>query len=598
MTSITRLKAITTALSLVFLVVCLTPVLNRSHVEGFSFTTDMNSLLYGALPLRKSDPLWPFNGEFFYLTRPAVSLLAAPFSLLAPGHGYLTLMSLVTPLYIATLLLLVQRWSDVHWPTPIIALLCFPICIEANFFANDNIVAATFFNIAALLILRREATLNHFIAGVSVSIAVLCRLDHVLLVPILGLLVLIDRTQLNPIMWRWTALGAGFLVVQIVAPLIDPGTDVLSRVQIASRGLVLWARQTTALASLWSEMLLLIQAGGLGLIVIYAGGRQLLWKTRQNRASSGKRWAVASQIQRFLPAGTLLAWPAIAYACTLGANFDPRAYLLYAPMLLVLATFALDEIRQSIARPGPLTATSAKMGGIIGAIAVAVFLLVPSLRVFIPQRALNSEGPAPFLTGRIWQIREWWEWQNNKHRLAREAANVVATAGREDGDTAIVTTYWDADRAIANALAAAGYRHGAATVPKCERAAEHWTRGAARIVHVRLHVPFLPCVAMNTAALFLERGRPCLQGIPATHRFVFRFAALWPRPEDGTLSSKYLNPASERLTDHDLIVLGNTATRLLSCKGDVGKEACCRPGTEPALRLKHADEVLSAKLPQ
>src|SRR5215470_14582097 len=109
MTSITRLRPITTALLLAFLAVCLTPILNRSHVEGFSFTTDMNSLLYGDLPLRKSDPLWPFNGEFFYLTRPAVSLLAAPFSLLAPGYGYLNLLSLVTPLYIATLLLLVRR---------------------------------------------------------------------------------------------------------------------------------------------------------------------------------------------------------------------------------------------------------------------------------------------------------------------------------------------------------------------------------------------------------------------------------------------------------------------------------------------------------
>src|SRR5262245_41942838 len=107
MTSIIGSKVVTSSLLLLFLAVCLTPVLNLSHVEGFSFTTDMNSILYGALPLRKSDQLWPFNGEFFYLTRPAVSLLAAPFSHLAPGSGYIALMSLVTPLYIAMLLLLV-----------------------------------------------------------------------------------------------------------------------------------------------------------------------------------------------------------------------------------------------------------------------------------------------------------------------------------------------------------------------------------------------------------------------------------------------------------------------------------------------------------
>jgi hypothetical protein len=131
-------------------------MLTRSHVEGFSYAIDTAAILLPFAPISMLDPLWPFGGQFYFLTRVATPALAVPFAAMAPGYGFAILSFLASLTLIVALPLLIRRWSGASWLAVVLAVFCVPILIEVNFFLNDNLIASTLFCLAALAALRTK----------------------------------------------------------------------------------------------------------------------------------------------------------------------------------------------------------------------------------------------------------------------------------------------------------------------------------------------------------------------------------------------------------------------------------------------------------
>jgi hypothetical protein len=141
---------------LVLLAVALSPVLTRSHVEGFTyFTETMAFLVPDAV---RADPLWAMNHRYFYLSRPGVVWAMAPLAHLAPGQAYDLLMWIALPVFLAGLVSFARVWSGARWLSCIAALLALPIAVEVNFFHNDNVLATGLSLWALVLVLGGRAS--------------------------------------------------------------------------------------------------------------------------------------------------------------------------------------------------------------------------------------------------------------------------------------------------------------------------------------------------------------------------------------------------------------------------------------------------------
>jgi hypothetical protein len=89
---------------------------------------------------------------------------------------------------------------------------------------------------------------------------------------------------------------------------------------------------------------------------------------------------------------------------------------------------------------------------------------------------------------------------------------------------AILTESWDADRYLHLALQESGYRHveGPATPSACTKTAETFARGDRRILHVRLHEPFVQDWPLLAAARLETYGIACIESFKPAR--VFRLA--------------------------------------------------------------------------
>jgi hypothetical protein len=93
--------------------------------------------------------------------------------------------------------------------------------------------------------------------------------------------------------------------------------------------------------------------------------------------------------------------------------------------------------------------------------------------------------------------------------------------------TAIVTDTWDGDRYLHLALQETGY-HALATdeaTEACSKSAEIFGKGRRRVLHVRLHQPFLRNWPQFAAARLKTWGEPCILGWKPER--LLRLAPIW-----------------------------------------------------------------------
>jgi hypothetical protein len=79
--------------------------------------------------------------------------------------------------------------------------------------------------------------------------------------------------------------------------------------------------------------------------------------------------------------------------------------------------------------------------------------------------------------------------------------------------SAIITDTWDADRYLHLALQEMGYHQlpSHLVFEACEKTAETFAKDARRILHIRLHEPFLPNSAEFAAARIETWAQPCIR---------------------------------------------------------------------------------------
>ncbi|WP_120500934.1 hypothetical protein [Roseovarius sp. EL26] len=569
---------------LILLLMSLRPTLTRSHVEGFSYLTETMSLL---LPdIASTDPLWGMIHNFFYLSRPGTIWLMAPLSDLAPGSGYDLLMWIILPIFMGGLVVLTKLWSKTTWLASVATLLFLPIVIDAQFFFNDNVVAASFAIWGLILLEWSRRLVWIFAAGTLLSIALLCRLDQILLLPLFLFLTVFGSRTFAIALQRSAAFLSGAIMIHLLMALVDPqAANVMFRIEVASAADTLWDRGNVNLATkFYRDLSAALLAFGVGLPAIFFG-----FKIMESRRRLAKPDGWRSRTHT-LPL-ILMVYPALIYGITLGKYYDPRAFMTLIPFLATATALSLDQfVLMPLVRYGNEFSSKTEKLSTRTIVILGAFLVpgAPMLSSFYPV-PYESENAIPTLTGRIWFSDKWMEWQNAFFKL--ENHTVALLYAIEDADTtaAVISYNWTEERALQNALVIAGYRILPPELAACSEYATYWRHpNGAELYHIRSHIPFLPDSTTNSAAIFLEGGQACLNEMRPEARFAL-VPITSPLPKTDLVEN--VNQ-TYRLSDAEISALAHTSRKIL-LQGNVTGDS--DPEIEAKKILEAADAALNAQ---
>lgn len=540
----------------------LSPALSRSHVEGFTYLTETMSLL--APDFASAEPLWGAALSYFYLSRPGIIWAMAPLSALAPGAGYNILMWIALPIFLCSLVVVTKLWSKSSWLASVATLLFLPIVLDTNFFFNDSLPAAALSFCGIALLLWTPRLFGIFCAGAFLSLAILFRLDQILLLPLMCVLAVIRGPILLGAVVRFTALVLGFAIVHFGMWVIEPdAANLLMRIKVVSTSELLWGRANPpALVQTVRDLSAFTVAVGIGLPAIIVG--IVVVKHRARNAWTG----LSGLFDRgFVLWVLLLTYPVAIYAVTLGKYYDPRGFLTMVPMLAPLTAVGLDcwvfsplkkKVRNGISKHILLATVLSAPLFVPG---------VPLLQALLP--VLNeSENAPPSLTGRIWYGDSWRDWQGSFTDLEADQMRLLSVAIAAPSPTIVVTTNWTEDRALQNVIAVAGLRPTESQIAACTPASEVWAhRDGALIYHLRTHVPFNAGLYRNTAAVYLAHAKNCLGTVPARQRLSIEPYGVAVAPPPIGMSFAPSPDGIFRITDADLSALEAIAqTTLLNIR--------------------------------
>jgi len=470
------------------------PILTPAHVEGFSASIVSLALHLNDGHLADYDRLHPANLEYFTLSRLGtvtfVSVLTGPLGL--PGEWAIRLMTWLGFVALAaSSFVLVRRWTNASRKAAVAALLLIPGLAESSFFYNDTIFAAALGTSAVAVIATWPGLAAATLSGVLLGAAIVARLDAVLLAPAV-VLIGWEQHGLGRAFWsRASIFALGVLVPVILVP-AQLHANLLDVYAATKHALVLWGDSVRP-AQHAREVSLFI---GIPAGVLIALGCLDLWRRRDYR-------------RLLLLAGV----PALFNLVALGKIWQSRQML---PMTPFLAALVIIGWRHVVS-----TSRGGKGRGALEwtAIAVCCFAwIAPILVVRV------SDGPrAPY--GRIWTPLLWRRWQDAANSNQTEIRTLVENPGADS--TAIITDTWDGDRYLHLALQETGYRQldGDGTLESCEKTAETFAKGDRRILHVRLHQPFLPNWPELAAGRLATWGTPCIERWRPAR--LLRLAPIW-----------------------------------------------------------------------
>lgn len=514
---------------LALLILALSPVLTRSHVEGFTYFTELMSML---LPdLSAAEPLWTANTGYYYMSRPGIIWAMAPLSAIAPGNGYNLLMWFALPVILSGLVMASRSLTGASWLSCFAALLVLPIVIEANYFHNDNVLAVGLSAWAVALVVATKSGGGAFAAGMLYSAAVLCRLDQVLLGPFFAMLLVLRASSVSEAMRRAVSMALGFVLVHGLFGLLDvEPVNPLHRISVVSDAVASWERGGLPLSFMvLRDLSALLMAVGLGLPAIIAGAIALVRKGCIEVSAEEGAWKLFQA--RALPV-LLIGYPFVIYALSAFRYYDPRGYMVMLPML---APFAAMGLQRWVIGPlsgfrGNAAPPTAWQG------AITAFLVIPFLVPGVPllsnviRLPVETENAAPTLTGRIWYTGSWRIWQERGFHTPEREMDAFLQGFVDRGDPAalVLSTTWTNDRRFQNRLAKSGFSPTESLFPACAPVSETWSHPSGTVVtHVRMHLPALPLIEQHTAALFLTHGADCIASVPQEQRYAFQFYGIY-----------------------------------------------------------------------
>ncbi len=557
---------------LVLLVYSLIPALTRSHLEGFTYLTETMSVFVP--DLEAAEPLWATNRTYLYLSRPGTIWAMAPFSALFPGAGYNVLMWVMMPIFFFGLITVTKLWSGASWLASFAALLLIPIALEAQFFLNDNVIATAFSLCGIALLLRSQHPWANLVAGGLLSIAVLCRLDQILMVPLFVVLGAVGAPSGRAASQRLLGLILGFVIIHFGMWIIESSAaNLVNRVLAISAADALWARVDLPLQmQLKQDLATFLLAFTVGIPVIMAS--VVLAASRAFDAWTG----VGSVVRReFVLPALLVIYPVAIYVVTLGKYYDPRGFMTMIPFFAPLAAMGLDRwLFRPLQESGLAVHPWVRRHGPVAACILVPFF-VPGLP--LPHDALAQEAESEYapetVTGRVWQGAAWWRWQESYRQREARMDRLVAVSDGPSTPTMVVTTTWTDDRQFQHALFRAGFRPATGEYIACRAVAEAWESAEGNVVYnLRLHVPILDGWQYKGAAIHLTHGSDCLRNLSAAQRILTKsFGAVVSLPPP-QITVERASDGFLRLSDDALDTLDAAAIEtLLKVEGQTSNDA-------------------------
>lgn len=464
------------------------PAFTSAHVEGFSAQIQSLALALAGGWVDRHDLDLPLVSQFILTSRPGVIAILGTLDVLAGGSSdasfrLLTALSLFALL--AASCVFARRWGGVRYPTSLLALLVVPGGLTLGFYFNDNVVAAAFAASAMAAVGPPSRVPTFVAAGVCMAMAVLCRIDSMLAVPMIALMAAAQGSSFRRLILAALAFALGFVPVLVVAALMLRFTifDSLALAQLFQvpgghfrgllRGLYFFGLISPPLLALGASWELQTLAG---------------WRTL--RGQPERLW-------RFV---LLILYPALVLAYAAYAASEIRYFF---PLLLpVIALHGGKGVELVVATLG--------RSGLRFAAALA-FVILAIILAALPSMLVNvRDGPAS-LTGELWSPSLWRGWQGLQERsLAR--VDAIARDAERRQRTVVVSSSWNDEFYLRLRLMEAGFRNveTPAAFAGCQGFATY-RRGGSTVLHVRLWPEYWrsPFAQAEHAALFLTTAYEC-----------------------------------------------------------------------------------------
>ncbi|HEX8482460.1 MAG TPA: hypothetical protein VF650_11195 [Allosphingosinicella sp.] len=486
------------ALPFLLLAYLASPALTSAHVEGFSAQTQSLALALSEGWRADHDLDLPLISQYIYTTRPGViSILAAMGSLFGSSdlnYRLLTLASLAV--FLLASCLFARRWGRVPYSFMLLALLLTPGVLAIGFYFNDTIVS-TALGLAALAVVGPRSRPSVFaLSGVLMAAATLCRVDAVLLLPLIGLLAPVQRSTLRHVALAALFFLCGFLPV-IVAVSLLLGFSPLDSIRVAQQlGPQPAGLQVLRFFGLIAPFLLVLGAFPEAMLL-----RQ--WRTwfGEDRPAF---W-------RFL---LLIAYPLVLLGYGIWTAGEMRYYFPFlAPLIALHGGRGIASVVSAFSEGGWRKAAASLF--VLGS---AALFLAPPLLMQV------REGPSS-LTGHAWAPNAWRQWQDAQEQSFRRLDGLVARAGARPRSL-IVSGQWNDEFYVRLRLFEAGYRPIGieSAYPGCSGFSVY-RRGRSDVLHLRLWGQYerSPFSKPDTAALLLTAAGQCpaVAGLPEVELTTF-----------------------------------------------------------------------------
>ncbi len=465
------------------------PVFVGHYNEGFQTITVMNAETIVEGHVHGVDLIYGLVNKFFLNSRFGLSVVLA--GLLKLGFGAVNgfravqLLSLVG-LVAANAAILVRRYG-VHPVYACLPALLFPGLFETAWFPNDNLLSAALSSTALLLFWTRPTLLATAVSALLLGLAITCRTDAVLLAPAFLVLMWFELPTWPQRISR--ALVAGPIVAAV--PLLVYaafGLHFLDILSLTQRAGVAWDRHDPV-SHLLHPALKGFSMPGLLLAAVGA--------------------VTAIQRRQWREIMLCLAVP-LVYAAAYGLMLTEVRYLLpLTPFFGILLVIGMRAVLAAAGRWG--------RAGRVALVATGLLCFLPP--VAPPVHALwflttDNDMTRPWV-GRFWSpaLAIWW---NGKLKQGYDVAVAAVPAAAEPGGLGVVvSTRWTPDHAVDLILREHGFNGGRATTPaSCSEIGEVFTRGNARVLHLRLHIPLLP--KERSLVTWEALGAPCLHDLGKT----------------------------------------------------------------------------------
>lgn len=479
------------AVFVVVVLYLLSPLLTSIHVEGFTAQIQIGAVAANAGLLNRANLLYPLHAEYFYLTRLGVVYLLQIVMRVLHNDGdiaFRVVTALSFVVFVSSTIAIGRRYSRVGPLAIAMALLLSPGISELGFYFNDNVVSVAFGMLGIALLPReggatpgerRARIARGVLSGVLLGIAILCRPDAVLLLPVLAGFAWLETTSVA----RLLRLG-GLVIIGILAVLVGSyyvsGSTLFQAVHIAR----VFDQLQAAFKSRSATVLVFVLFFGLPNLALLPIG--IVQGIRE------------SDTRRIL---VLVLLPVLLLAYIIPNAMETRQfYPILAPFIAIHGGRALEWIRDALRSQTRVRVRAA--AALVAAITV-VWIAPP---ILVPVR----DGPRPVF-GRLWSPILWFRWQ---HAVTATLDDVTALVNKSDRvpHVVVITTHFNADHYLRLRLWQRGYLplRAREAEPGCTGGFEVWRKGTHELVQVRTenpHFMFRPNEYLE--ALQIQRAFQC-----------------------------------------------------------------------------------------